>query len=229
MVEVRVWGDFACFTRPEDKVERVSYEVMTPSAARGILEAILWKPEFNWQIREILVLAPIQHFSLVRNEVKVLASARNAKSWQKSGGFCSIEANRTQRHALILKKVDYVIRAQIIPRERCSDPVAKYIDMFERRVRKGQAHYSPYLGTREFTACFAPTDGTEQPIDRTDDLGRMLFDIEYTADGVGPVCFRHHSSQGSTWVRGTARPRFFSARLEKGVLHIPTEMYKGGD
>jgi CRISPR-associated protein Cas5d len=104
-LEVRIWGDFACFTRPEMKVERVSYPVLTPSAARGVLEAILWKPQFAWRIGEIWVLKPIRYFSILRNEVNTRASERAAAGWSKYGGGYDASADRAQRHTLALREV----------------------------------------------------------------------------------------------------------------------------
>src|SRR6266508_6850254 len=110
---VRVWGDLACFTRPEMKVERVSYPVMTPSAARGILEAVFWKPEFRWRVQEIWVLKPIRYTSILRNEVNSRQSERAARGWQADGGGYDAAADRAQRHTLGLRDVAYVIAAQI--------------------------------------------------------------------------------------------------------------------
>ena len=196
MLTVKVCGEFACFTRPEHKVERISYDVMTPSAARGILEAILWKPEFKWRVREIWMLNPIRHFSLVRNEVKTTASARSAQSWQENDGGFYAEADRTQRFSLVLRDVAYLIKAEIELTPHATDPVAKYQDMFRRRVAKGQAHAQPYLGTREFSAHFGPPTGEDHPIEVSDDLGRMLFDIQFAAKPNGPIHFRQHGPDG---------------------------------
>lgn len=205
-LEVKVWGEFACFTRPEMKVERVTYPVMTPSAARGILEAIFWKPQFTWQVREIWVLRPIRYFSLTRNEVSKRASEREARSWAETGGGYNVTADRTQRHTLCLRDVAYLIRADVVPKPSAGDDPAKYRDQFRRRVREGRCFATPYLGCREFSACFGVPDGTERPIDLTEDLGPMLLDLEYLADGSG---------------RGT--PRFFQARLERGILRVPDQ------
>ncbi len=202
-LEVRVWGDFACFTRPEMKVERVTYPVMTPSAARGVLEAIFWKPEFTWRVEEVRVLRDIRYFSLVRNEVKNPASERAAKAWRREGGGFYADHDRTQRHTLALRDVDYVIRAQVEVKQDVYEDSAKYRDQFRRRVRGGRCFATPYLGCREFTAHFAEPDAAA-PINLTEDLGRMLLDIDYHSDGSG---------------RGT--PRFFNARLERGVLKVP--------
>lgn len=204
---VKVWGPWACFTRPEMKVERVTYEVMTPSAARGVLEAIFWKPEFSWRVREIQVLAPIRRASILRNEVKSKAAARTVNTWAAEDGHFYVEDDRTQRHTLALRDVAYVIVAELRLRPHATDDVAKYRDQFRRRVARGQCFHRPYLGCREFAAEFAEPDGTETPLDRTDDLGRMLFDLTYGAGGRRTV------------------PHFFAARLERGVLHVPTALY----
>ena len=201
-LEVCVWGEFACFTRPEMKVERVTYPVMTPSAARGVLEAILWKPEFAWRVEEIRVLREIRYFPLVRNEVKSRASHRTAEAWSRTGGGFYADEDRTQRHTLALRDVAYVVRAQVEVKEGVNENPAKYRDQFRRRVRGGRCFATPYLGCREFTAYFAEPDGAT-PIDRTEDLGRMLLDIAYASDGSGA-------------------PRFFEARLERGVLKVPS-------
>lgn len=210
-LEVKVWGEFACFTRPEMKAERVSYDVMTPSAARGVLEAIFWKPEFSWQVREIWVLAPIRHFSILRNEVNNVAVASTARSWQKNGGGYFAEEDRAQRHTLALREVSYLVRADIVLKPHATEDVAKYRDQFRRRVNRGQCHHRAYLGCREFAAAFENPDGSERAVDVTDDLGRMLFDLDYAGDRTG---------------HGV--PRFFAARLEAGVLRVPPELYRNG-
>ena len=203
-LSVKVWGDYACFTRPEMKVERVTYPVPTASAARGILEAIFWKPEFAWRVEEIWVLKPIRYFSILRNEVNSRASERAAAAWQESGGGYNAAADRAQRHTLALRDVAYIIRAQVELMPGVEADPAKFRDQFRRRVRDGRCFATPYLGCREFSACFAEPDGTEAPIDLTEDLGLMLLDLDYAPDGEG---------------RGT--PRFFHAHLEHGVLRFP--------
>ncbi len=203
-LEVRVKGPFACFTRPEMKVERVSYPVMTPSAARGILEAIFWKPQFRWLVTEIRVLAPVRYFSIVRNEVTQRASEKNASEWEKKGGGFDASTARTQRHTLALRDVDYVIRARQILTPDAGENPAKYRDQFRRRVRKGQCFSRPYLGCREFAADFSEPDGTESPIPDEMGIGSMLWDLHYNRDGSG---------------RG--KPVFFPAHLKNGVLCIP--------
>jgi CRISPR-associated protein Cas5d len=187
------------------KVERVTYPVPTPSAARGVLEAIFWKPEFGWRVQEVRVLKPIRYFSILRNEVNSRQSDRSARGWEKNGGGFDASADRAQRHTLALRDVEYVISAQVELRPGVEESPAKYRDQFRRRVREGRCFSTPYLGCREFSASFAEPDGSEQPIDRTEDLGLMLFDIEYAA------------ANGA----GRNVPRFFDARLERGVLHVP--------
>lgn len=193
-VRVKVWGDRACFTRPEMKSERVSYPVMTPSAARGVLEAIFWKPEFSWQVRWIEVLKPIKYFSLVRNEVDRRVS-RDAQGFDVAGA-------RTQRHTLGLSDVAYIIAADIVVREGVEDDPAKYRDQFRRRVRKGKCFHRPYLGCREFACMFGEPHGDERPIPVSMDLGMMLLDIEYRE-------------------QPPHEPHFFAARLIDGVLIVP--------
>jgi CRISPR-associated protein Cas5d len=221
-LSVNVWGDLACFTRPEFGAERVSYEVMTPSAARGILEAIFWKPEFTWQVREIWVLKPIRRFSILRNEITIWQSDRSAQGWEKEGigGFFA-EDERAQRHTLCLRDVAYLIWADINLKPHATDNVAKYRDQFRRRVARGQCHHQPYLGTREFTAYFSEPDGTEQPIEVSDELGLMLEDVEFAEDANGSLHYLTHDGQGSRVIKGKAQPKFFRARLDGGVLRIP--------
>ena len=209
-LQVKVWGDFACFTRPEMKVERVSYPVMTPSAARGVLEAIFWKPEFQWRIREIWVLNPIRHFSILRNEVNSRQSERAAAAWRDNGGGYDASADRAQRHTLGLRHVDYIVRAQIEVRPGVKEDVAKFRDQFRRRVRDGRCFATPYLGCREFSASFGEPEGSERPVEWTEDLGLILLDIEYATDG-----------------SGHGKPRFFNARVEKGVIRIPRGSSEG--
>lgn len=204
-LEVKVWGDLACFTRPEMKVERVSYPVMTPSAARGVLESIFWKPEFTWVVRELWVLQPIQYLSIVRNEIKTRQSDRTARAWSSDGvGGFSAADDRTQRHTLALRDVGYVIRADIRLRSDVTDDIAKFRDQFRRRVQRGRFFNAPYLGCREFGAYFSPLDGSERPIEMSGDLGRMLLDMEFPEGNLG-----------------AGRPHFFDARLSNGILPVP--------
>jgi CRISPR-associated protein Cas5d len=206
-VKIKVWGSLACFTRPEMKVERVSYEAMTPSAARGILEAIFWKPEFRWEVREISVLKPIRFYSIVRNEVNSRAVDKTARQWSQKGGGYHADEDRAQRHTLALRDVAYVIAADVAVRSGVEEDPAKFRDQFRRRVARGQSYLTPYLGCREFAASFEEPDDNEQPISTTVELGRMLFDLDYQSDGRG-------------------QPRFFQARLEQGILRIPSKMYR---
>ncbi len=200
-MQVEVSGDFACFTRPEMKVERVSYPAMTPSAARGVLEAIFWKPEFRWQVEQIAVLREIRYFSILRNEVKGTANASTARGWAKTGGGYFADEDRAQRHTLALRDVAYRISARLELRPHATDDIAKYRDQFRRRVESGRCFATPYLGCREFSAAFGPVSD-RQPIDHTDELGTMLHDIDYG-------------------VEGRNMPRFFQASIERGVLHVP--------
>ena len=227
LVEVKVWGDYACFTRPENKVERVSYDVMTPSAARGVLEGILWKPRMRYRVREIAVLKPIRRASILRNEINTVQSARAAQGWQKSGGGYVSDEDRAQRHALVLRDVAYVIRAeiQLTSIAEADEPIQKYLAMFKRRVEHGQAFRQPYLGTREFSAHFAAPEPTDTPIEHSDELGRMLLDIAFTPRKKGSVTYYTHDAERAQVTQGQATPIFFRARLENGVLRVPAEEY----
>jgi len=174
IVRVKVTGDFACFTRPDLKVERMTYPCMTPSAARGVLDSILWKPEFQWWVHRIWVLNPVKFFSVKRNEI-------NAKQGKTP---IIIEEKRAQRNSIVLKDVAYIIEASVYQKEFDSkNPVKKYAEMFKRRVKKGQCWRRPFLGTREFAAEFLEPDGNEQPIQEIIPIGSMLFDIFYDAKG----------------------------------------------
>lgn len=204
-------GPFACFTRPEMKVERVSYDIMTPSAARACFEAILWKPAVRWHIRRIEVLKPIRWINLRRNEVASVVSTRNVETAMKTGtGILGIhiEDDRQQRAGLFLRDVAYRVHANL-EFKREADPsgsAMKYQEMFERRATKGQCVNQPYLGCREFTAAFRLiTDPATEPtpIPETRDLGFMLHDMDFT----NPA---------------DPQPRFFRAKLENGVVNVPT-------
>ncbi len=209
-VHICVWGDYACFTRPEMKVERVSYEVMTPSAARGILEAIFWKPEFRWHIREIRVFKPIRYFSILRNEVNSRATIATARRRSEEGYYA--EEDRSQRHTLCLRDVAYTISADVVVQPGVQEDAAKYRDQFQRRVKRGQCYITPYLGCREFSAHFGPEfpdDIHANRQDITSSLGNILFDLDYVQDGSG---------------RG--QPLFFAAELQHGVMHVPETLYE---
>ena len=222
-LQIKVWGEFACFTRPEFGVERVSYEVMTPSAARGVLEAIFWKPEFRWRVREIEVLKSIRHFSILRNEMNSVQTLDRARK----GNPYYADDDRAQRHTLCLRDVAYIIRADIELKPHAGEHPAKYRDQFRRRVKRGQCFNQPYLGTREFSAFFGPPDGDERAIDVSDDLGLMLLDMDFVPDAKGAVSYAGHGVEGRTIVRGNAQPQFFQARLDNGVLRVPREMHEG--
>lgn len=201
-LQVKLWGDYACFTRPEMKVERVSYPVMTPSAARGALEAIFWKPQVMWRVEEIHVLKPINYASILRNEISDRQSDRVARKYAMDGGGYDASAHRVQRHTLALRDVSYIVRAQIKLVDGVQDNIAKYHDQFRRRVARGQCFATPYLGCREFSASFCEPVADDVPISRSEDLGPMLLDIDYNSNGSGA-------------------PRFFRAALEDGVLRVP--------
>jgi CRISPR-associated protein Cas5d len=218
-LEVKVWADYACFTRPEFGAERVSYPVMTPSAARGVLEAIFWKPEFCWVVREIQVLKPIQHFSIVRNEINSWQSPSAAKS---ADYRYFADGDRAQRHTLGLRNVAYLIKADIALKPHANAHEAKYRDQFRRRVKKGQCHHQPYMGTREFSAFFAEPDPQDEPIAHSDELGLMLLDMEFTATVDAPtITYFTHDQTGATVTKGKAQPKFFRAQLTNGVLRVP--------
>ena len=190
---LKVWGENACFTRPEMKVERVSYDVMTPSAARGVLEAILWKPAICWQTVRIDVLNPIRWASVRRNEVGAIMSCRS------DGLF--VEDQRQQRAGLFLRDVAYVIHADfaLTSHAGAEDNVRKFEEMFLRRAEKGQCFHRPYLGCREFAAHFELLREKVQdppPIDQTRDLGFMLYDMDHTGSTPMPLWFRAHLDNG---------------------------------
>lgn len=202
---LRVKGDNACFTRPEMKVERVSYDVITPSAARGIFEAILWKPAIRWHVLQIDVLKPVKWESVRRNEVGKTMGTPSAA--HMSGGRCKalglfIEKERQQRAGLFLKDVDYVIHAEfeLTDQVGAEDNVTKFEQMFLRRASQGQCFQQPYLGCREFPASFELIKLQEElpkPIDETRDLGWMLYDMDYCGEEPMPQFFHAELKQGS--------------------------------
>lgn len=215
---LEVWGPMACFTRPELKVERVSYDVITPSAARAIFEAIFWKPAIHWQVTKIEVLNPIKWTSIRRNEVGAVASKNPIY----------IEDKRQQKNTLCLKDVRYRIWAKLefIPvRKRKSEQLslfdetahpdenpAKYNAMFERRANKGQCFTQPYLGTRECSASFmlvnSEIDELNTPINESRDLGIMLYDMDFEKDLKNPPAM------------------FFRAKMENGIIIVPSKNSK---
>lgn len=223
---VEVWGDFAVFTQPALKVERVSYPVMTPAAARGLLESIFWRPEFEWQIREIWVLKPIHYISLLRNEVQNRQSERSAQGWERRGGGYYSEDDRSQRHTLALRDVHYIIRSDIQLHAHATDPPAKYRAQFRRRVARGRSFQQPYFGCREFAAWFGEPNPDLRPLDISMDLGRMLFDQRFEEDAQGRLQFWDHGEDGRTLTQGRVKPMYFDARLDRGVLRVPPELYE---
>src|SRR5262249_36037575 len=196
-VVVQVWGAGALFTRPELKVERVSYPVMTPPAAVGVLEAIYWKPEFAWRVVAIEVLALIRQATQRRNETTDLASLAEAASGRRR---IETVADRGQRNGVHLVDVAYRIHAHVDLLPRATQEEAAYREQFRRRVSRGSCFSQPYLGTREFSAYFGDSDGT-QPIEHTEDLGIMLHSVDHST-----------SPKSFAW---------FTARLDRGVLHVP--------
>jgi len=197
-IRLRVWGDYACFTRPEMKAERVSYDVMTPSAARGILEAIHWKPALVWRVDRIHVMNPIRFDSIRRNEVASKISERNIKTAMNGGDvdlhqYAAASNERQQRAALVLRDVDYVIEAHFDLTDKAgeSDNPGKHCDIFTRRARAGQCHMQPYFGCREFSANYELLEGEVPKSSLTGelDLGWMLWDIDFDHD-MQPIFFR---------------------------------------
>lgn len=209
---LEVSGEFACFTRPEMKVERVSYDVITPSAARAIFEAIFWKPAIRWQITQIDVINPVKWITVRRNEVGKVFTAPTARQMQgeyRDSMGLNIEDDRQQRAGLFLRDVKYRIHADLLF-DQTKDPTAdygKYAAMFERRAGKGQCFNQPYLGTREFSCSFrlidkAELDTQEAPLAENKTLGWMLYDLDYS-DTSNP------------------QPRFFNASMVQGVVRVP--------
>lgn len=204
-----VSGEFACFSRPEMKVERVSYDVMTPSAARAIYEAILWKPAIAWHIEKIEVLTPIAWCSVRRNEVASVLSSRNVATAMHGGAMPAlfIEEERQQRAALILKHVRYRIHAHFTMTHKAGaeDNPAKFAAMFERRAKMGQSFHQPYLGCREFACAFhLVEDAMPEPaaIQESRDLGWMLYDMDFTQQPPTPRFFRASMVDGVVQVMG---------------------------
>ena len=221
IIHLRTWGELACFTRPEMKVERVSYPVITPSAARGLLEAILYRPQFRWRIRRIAVKQPIRFLSFRRNEVKSRLSVRNPES-------LTVEEDRTQRNTLALRDVEYVVEASLHLASQANLPhrqtpsqgepegknnLMKYLAMFQRRAEKGQCFAQPCFGCREFPAYFELADESAMRVNhspnRDTDLGLMLYDV-----------FDLNMSLDQKEGKVEARPQvtLFHAELKDGLL-----------
>lgn len=210
-ISLEVWGDYACFTRPEMKTERVSYDVMTPSAARGLLESVYWHPGMRWVIDRIHVCAPIRFINLRRNEVRSTASARTARTVMERGnGELYIVASQDiqQRAAMLLRNVRYVIDAHfdITDQAVASDNTGKFQDIIKRRIKRGQFYSQPYFGCREFPAQFKACEvlpPCPEELSGVRDLGYMLWDLDYSdPENITPL--------------------FFRAALRNGVLEVPT-------
>lgn len=205
-VKVEAWGAYALFTRPEMKLERVSYDMMTPSAARGILESVYWHPGMRWVVDKIHVLSPVRFVGIERNEVKSKASSANAwAAMQGDKRKLSLVASkdRTQKTSLFLKDVHYVIEAhfELTPKRAPSDNERKFMAIFTRRLAKGQCYSQPYFGCRECTAFVRPwPDGKEIPKGVSRDLGVMLYDMDYSKESIPSL--------------------FFHAKLEEGTLDL---------
>lgn len=208
-VQVEVWGEYACFSRPEMKVERVSYDVMTPSAARGLLDAIYYHPGMRWVIDRIHICSPIRFTNIRRNEVKDTINARGVHSAMEKGEelFLATPESIQQRAAMILRDVRYVIDAHFEMTQKASpgDNPGKFQDIMRRRLEKGQAYHQPYLGVREFPANFrlcTELPPCPQELLGTHDLGWMLLDLDYS------------DPENIT-------PHFFRASVQDGVLEVP--------
>lgn len=209
-VQLEVWGDYALFTRPEMKVERVSYDVMTPSAARGILEAIFWHPGLRWVVDRIHVCTPIRFTNIRRNEVKATISARISRTVMEKGGeapYIAASENIQQRAAMVLRDVHYVIDAHFELTERAvpGDNPGKFQEMMTRRMEKGQFYHAPYFGTREFPVHFKPCRDyppCPEELRGERDLGYMLWDLDYSD-------------------LENIQPLFFRAVMQEGILHVP--------
>jgi len=210
-LSLRCRGEIAIFSRPEFKGERMSYPVPTPSAMRGVIEAVFWKPEIVWRIERIKILKPIRWMAFRRNEVSLKASPP-AAAVIKSGGeapvlFADESQNRAQRNTVALRDVDYIVEAhcELTPKAAPGETIIKYVEMFRRRLEKGQHFTQPYLGCRECVADVSPVEGTPAPIDETRDLGIMLWDIAFGQERGKPANI----------------PIFFNARMEHGVIEVP--------
>lgn len=207
MIQLEVWGPYALFSRPELKVEKVSYDVPTPSAARGIVEAVYFHPRLRWHIDRIYVLNPISFTSIRRNEVLSKISARNVRQAAQGGRqelYLAAPQEIVQRSSLLLQDVHYVIEAhfEMTSKAAPSDNPGKFQDIVTRRMEKGQCYTTPYLGCREFSASFRRwAGGPIKTIHETRDLGLMLYDFDYT------------DPQNIT-------PTYFRAKLENGILNV---------
>lgn len=205
-IRVRVWGDYACFSRPETKVERFSYPIITPSAARNVLDSICWRPQMRWIVTSISLLKPVQYMSVLRNEVQSKLSPSAVKKWMRDPSLftpllagAGQHTDGTPRNTTLLRDVAYCIQAYPLVFDTSGDNTPmKYVEMLKRRVEKGQCFQRPYLGCREFAAEFGPPLEDEKPIDESFDIGRMLYDVAFLPGG--------------------NRATFFEARVESGVM-----------
>ena len=202
-IRMEVWGDYALFSRPEMKVERVSYDVPTPSAARGILEAVYFHPGMHWIIDRIYIMNPIRFTNLRRNEVKsklLCSSARSAMQGNGKALYIAASEDIQQRASMMLRDVHYVFEAHFDMTEKAnpSDNPGKFQDIIKRRLKKGQAFVQPYLGCRECTACFGLWEGEEIPtIQENRDLGFMLYDMDYSdPENIMPMFYRPQMVNG---------------------------------
>jgi len=205
-IKLRVWGDYACFTRPEMKAERVSYDVMTPSAARGILDAIYWKPAILWIIDRIHVLKPIKFDNVRRNEVGSKIPLRNVTTAMKNGSSpveLFIEDDRQQRSAMVLRNVDYIIEAHFEFTGSEDINEGKHLDIFNRRAQSGQCFHRPYFGCREFPVHFELITGQmpDSELKGEVDLGWMLHDIDF---------------------KNNMEAKFFRAKMLDGIINVPS-------
>lgn len=215
-LQFRCSGPLAIFSRPELKTERFSYPIPTPSALRGVIEAVLWKPAIAWRVQRIHVLKPIQFTSFRRNEVNNKAVAPSATVIAKGGAapiFCA-DDDRAQRNTVALTNVDYLVEARFSLTERAGegDTVAKFLAMFERRLEKGQVFHQPYFGCRECAADVRPAVGDERAITENQDLGLMLWDIAFRTDKGRP----------------DNRPIFYWARMAEGIVEVPASEEEAG-
>lgn len=209
-IKIRVWGNYALFSRAEMKTERVTYDVITPSAARGILEAVFWHPGLRYQIDKIYVCRPIEFTNIRRNEVKSKILCSNAWNVMNGGDkalYLSTKEDIVQRASLLLRNVEYVISAhfQMTDQANASDNPGKFKDIIMRRLRKGECFHQPYLGTREFPAHFALCEEndvrTAYDTVEEKDLGFMLYDFDYLEGG-------------------EIQPKFFRAVMRRGILDL---------
>ena len=206
---IEVWGPYACFTRPEMKTERVSYDVITPSAARGLLEAVYWHPGMKWVIDRIYVLHPIRFQNIRRNEVKSVVSASRIRSMMngKEVPYINAREDIQQRASMILTNVKYIINAhfELTDRANSTDNEGKFTDIIRRRLERGQTYHQPYFGNREFPAFFREWDGrkiqTAEELKGCHDLGYMLYDLDYSDPA-------------------NIRPMFFRAVMQDGVINL---------